>query len=169
MAPPGWLELRDRMCPNSALQDCAQHLCRVSQSQSLVLSGAPSHCLDWDLLAVLLFIFHLFEKHLLSIFYVPSGGLGAESAPGTLLYAPRNTHIPGPKDLALNQSLSNKEPHVITLNSLSKRLFWSFFFCFEKVPAMQLSNPLSFPEFLHIWHLWSQHAIWILPTLEGSV
>lgn len=114
MAPPGRLELRDRMCPSSALQDCAWLLCRVNQSQPWVLSGAPSHCSSSDLSAVPLFIFHSFEKHLSSTFHVPSNWLGAESTPGTLLHTPRSTHTqsPGPGP---DQSLfSNSELHVET-------------------------------------------------------
>lgn len=86
MAPSGRLELRDRMYPSSALQDCAWLLCRVNLSQPLVLSGAPSHCLSSDLSAVPVFIFHSFEKHLLSTFHAPSNWLGAESTPGVLLH-----------------------------------------------------------------------------------
>lgn len=91
---PRATRMHDRTCPSSALQDCAWLLCRVNQSQPWILSGVPSHCSGSYLLAAPLFIFHSFEKHSLSTFYVPSSGLGADSNPGTLLHAPGSTYTP---------------------------------------------------------------------------
>ena len=145
MAPSGRLELRDRMYPSSALQDCAWLLCRVNPSQPLVLSGAPSHCLSSDLSAVPVFIFHSFEKHLLSTFHAPSNWLGAESTPGILLHTLPpplcqriHTQSPGP---GLIHPSSITALHVVTPTLTWECLFWSFFFCSEEASVIELNNP----------------------------
>ena len=118
MAPSGRLELRDRMYPSSALQDCAWLLCRVNPSQPLVLSGAPSHCLSSDLSAVPVFIFHSFEKHLLSTFHAPSNWLGAESTPGILLHT-----LPPP--LCKRIHTQSPGPGLIYPSPASQSSMWS--------------------------------------------
>lgn len=146
MAPSGLLELRDRMYPSSALQDCAWLLCRVNRSQPLVLSGAPSHCSSSDLSAVLVFIFHSFEKHLLSTFHAPSNWLGAKSTAGILLHAPC-PHSPQEYTYSVSRtwpdpSLSSiLELHVVTPTLTCECLFWSFFFCSEEASVIELNNP----------------------------
>lgn len=136
MAPPGQLELRDRMYPSSALQDCAWLLCRVNQSQSPLWGFKQLFRLRS--VSSALFIFHSFEKHLPGTFYVPSSGLGAESTPGTLLHAPKST-----QDLALTNVFPAAWSSAWSPRAARpKCLFWSFLLCSEEVSMIELSNPL---------------------------
>lgn len=144
MAPSGRLELRDRMYPSSALQDCAWLLCRVNPSQPLVLSGAPSHCLSSDLSAVPVFIFHSFEKHLLSTFHAPSNWLGAESTPGILLHT-----LPPP--LCKRIHTQSPGPGLIHPSPASQSSMWSP----PPSPENAYSGLSSFAQRRHQWLSWT--------------